>query len=289
MEQSLLVNKVARQLDAHVRRVTANHTLEHRKNGRRKIGMFPQQGLYMDTMKYHALTYDDEVETIVTPPKNKQLQQGRDNPSESYKFSNRFRKEGCMMEESDIGSELKKKSNSMNKNLSNIISPPVDDINMISGIVKKLNNWVGWGDQYVWNGTGEMTAAIVGFGMSTAPQDPSFYEKAKQLLLACSVLENEFQKYCRALAPHMTFVSMEVIPWVDDSCNPFFPYFFEDTNRNKCSCQEVIRKFQVFVLNTLRYLVKNVSLVDCVKLSGLEETYVQKCMNIWFDGCSMFL
>merc|ERR1712045_298560 len=115
--------------------------------------------------------------------------------------------------------------------------------------------------------------------MSTAPQEPSFYEKAKQLLLACKVLEKEFQMYCHALSPHMTFVSMEVIPWGDYSYYPPFPYLFGDTKKNKNSCQEVIRNFQVFVLNTLRYLVKNVSLIDCVKLSGLEEICVQKCMN----------
>merc|ERR1740136_150620 len=64
MEQSLLVSKVARQLEAHAKRAAAVAALNYpRKGGKRLIGtVTPPFAYNTDTMKYHALTYDDEVD-----------------------------------------------------------------------------------------------------------------------------------------------------------------------------------------------------------------------------------
>ena len=56
MEQSLLVSKVAKQLEEHARRAVSSGRLGYKK----RAGTVTPP--YSTDVKYHSLTYDDEVE-----------------------------------------------------------------------------------------------------------------------------------------------------------------------------------------------------------------------------------
>ena len=288
MEQSLLVSKVARQLEEHAKRAAAAAALGHsRRGGRRRAGTItPPHHFPTDTMKYNALTYDDEVEFFDSKQQkntNKKVKNGSDGHAivTDGDESDEDFKVNISVASSD---KLETKSASIvhnNANLGKVETvathkAPVSDTAVVSEVVRKLHNWVGRSG-FASKEDGQLAAAIAGFCMSTAPQDPYFGNKARHLLLACGILAQEFRCYKAALSPNSAppdfFTNEQTKPAL------ITQIFDGDSSAN-----DAVRVFKVFVLNSLGDLVTNPNLASSVSLSRSEATCLNECMKVWFEG-----
>eukprot|EP00559_Dactyliosolen_fragilissimus_P005498 CAMPEP_0184872252 /NCGR_PEP_ID=MMETSP0580-20130426/41178_1 /TAXON_ID=1118495 /ORGANISM="Dactyliosolen fragilissimus" /LENGTH=480 /DNA_ID=CAMNT_0027375015 /DNA_START=402 /DNA_END=1841 /DNA_ORIENTATION=+ len=145
MEHCLLVNKVARQLDAHAKRAAAAAATGVRRGGRRRGGtVTPPRHFPMDTMKHHALTYDDEIA-------NSDMWEDGDYHHEFKKGAH-----GAVVtdidDSEDDGKAKQKDSTDPHKAFASSMhctkhqdnvseQPPIDNALMVSDVVKKLQDW----------------------------------------------------------------------------------------------------------------------------------------------------
>lgn len=279
VEQSVLVDKVARKLEAHAKRAAAGIS---RKGGRRRAGTVTPPFGSTDTMKYHALTYDDEVEIydsekgcIVERTIAKALGDAAiitDEDDDSIEKTSQLR--GSSTTSKEISHQ------DCGQNGDSILArdynfPPVQDTGMISEVVRKLHNWVGR------NGAseeeGQLAAAIVGFCMSTDPQDPALGTKARELMTACGTLAVEFRGYKSALCPNS--VPMEDILLVQNQSTLIDQVFEGDSG-----WRDVERTFKTFLLNSFDELVKDSSIAAAIDLSRKETRTLNECYQLWLCG-----
>jgi len=279
MEQSLLVSKVARQLEAYTKRAAAVAALNYpRKGGKRTTGTVTPPS---DTMKYHALTYDDEGEIYesgedcevisISPKKLCGETVVTDDDSEDSS-STHSKDDSLTTGKLEISSEVG------NKSMKAFSIPPVEDTNLISEVVRKLHNWVG-SHGFFSRDDGQLAAAIAGFCMSTAPQDPSLGEKALKLMVACGTLAQEFRRYKTALLPNSNFSEIS-------SPNDILkePLHIEQIFQGKRDGEDAIRNFKVFLLNSLDDLVRDSDLEKNVLLTRNEADTLHDCVRVWFVG-----
>lgn len=283
MEQSLLVSKVARQLEAHAKRAAAVAALNYpRKSGKRTAGtVTPPFAFNTDTMKYHALTYDDEVEICesgedhevisISPKKVYGTMVVTDDDSEDSRSTE-------SKDDSTSSANVGNVSNNSDRLLKSFSIPPVEDTNLISEVVRKLHNWVG-SHGFASRDDGQLAAAIAGFCMSTAPQDPSLAEKALKLMVACGTLAQEFRRYKTALLPHSTF--SEMFSTMD---TPNEPLHIEEIFKGERDGEDTIRSFKVFLLNSLDDLARDSDLEKNVLLTRNETNTLHGCVKVWFAG-----
>ncbi len=260
-EQSLLVSRVARKLEEHARRAAAAKGF----NSKRRSGTVTPP-YYSDTMKYHALTYDDEIEIYDSARGCVVERQQRtatvvNDPDESYSVI------------SDDGGEDKSK-NSCNDE-ENDVTPPVENNLIVSEIVRKLHGWARQ-SRLASRVDGQLAAAITGFCMLTNPRHASFEEKCIELMLACGSLVNEFSHYQTALLP---------------GCLPACGLTLKNSSRLtqinqllNTDKKNTLRAFKVFLLNILEDLVNDKELVREVGLSVSEAKSLDDCHQIWMHS-----
>jgi len=287
MEQALLVSKVARQLEAHAKRAAAVAALNYpRKGGRRRAGtVTPPFAFTTATMKYHALTYDDEVEIyesgedreiiIISPKKFSGAAIVTDDDSEDSRSTQSKDDSPNNFSAGNLGNSS---SDDGNKLLKSYFIPPVKDTNLISEVVRKLHNWVG-NNCFSSRDDGQLAAAIAGFCMSTAPQDPSLAEKALKLLTTCGTLAQEFRQYKTALLPNSAFP--EKNSTID---TPTEPLHVKHMFQGECDVKDTVRNFKVFLLNRLDDLLRDSDLEENVRLTRNETDILHDCVKIWFTG-----
>eukprot|EP00554_Chaetoceros_debilis_P007017 CAMPEP_0194079028 /NCGR_PEP_ID=MMETSP0149-20130528/5279_1 /TAXON_ID=122233 /ORGANISM="Chaetoceros debilis, Strain MM31A-1" /LENGTH=509 /DNA_ID=CAMNT_0038760389 /DNA_START=61 /DNA_END=1587 /DNA_ORIENTATION=- len=228
MEQSLLVSKVARQLEEHAKRAAG-------RLGKKRLGnLGAMSATSQQTLKYHSLTYDDEVEIF--------------DSIRGCVVERTFGKKDAAGEESsssdDDNSESHATTVSLNDNDSLspaahvVLTVPVNDVGVIEDIAKKLLNG---------NGTvsrdAQLTIAIAKFCMRTDPKDPLLGKKAVQLMSVHADLAHEFCLYQIALSPNHK-LSMA------DQHSRFMKDIFDG------ECVDIVRGFKTFVLNNLSELVR---------------------------------
>jgi len=287
MEQSLLVSKVTRQLEAHAKRAAAVAALhDPRKGGRRRAGtVTPPFAGTNDTMKYHALTYDDEMEiyesdkdseaiTIRSKKVNSAAIVTDEYDSEDSRSTNSKEVTANSMPSTHFGNCV---SSDAGKIMKSFMTPPVEDTNLISEVVRKLHNWVGI-IGFASNDDGQLAAAIAGFCMSTAPQDPLLREKALKLMNACGTLAQEFRRYKAALLP--SCASAGFFSKIDPQNESIIKQIFQGDHNGK----DTVRIFRVFLLNSLDDLVRDSNLVNDVHLSRIEAATLHECVKVWFAG-----
>lgn len=279
IEQAVLVDKVARKLEAHAKRAAAGLP---RKGGRRRIGTVTPPFGTTDTMKYHALTYDDEVE-IFDSEKGCVVERNS---------SHSFMSAAIITDEDDDsidktpqldGCDTKSKESTIDDTNKNnhrkdetINFPPVRDTGMIAEVVRKLQNWVGRSG-FIPKEEGQLAAAIVGFCMSTDPQDPALGTKARELMTACGTLAIEFTGYKSALCPNS--VPMEDILLVQNQSTLIEQVFEGDSG-----WRDAERTFKIFLLNSFDELVKDSNLATAVDLSRNETRTLNECYQKWRCG-----
>jgi len=294
-EQSVLVNKVTRQLEVHAKRAAAAVAIVNsRRGGRRRGGIVtPPSQFATDTMKYHALTYDDEIENI-------DLDEGSSTKNDDNKLKDKTvvvtdaddseddlkmsASRKCSIVLSETFSPFKtsyvstkgKANTGVLRNEELFKLPPIDDVGVISEVVRKLHNWIGHNHNFHKEDR-QITAVMTGFCMSTAPQDPLLGDKARQILIACDVLAQEFHRYKAALSPDFTTPCLI-------SSQQIQPVLVSKIFEGDSGAKDTVRIFKVFALNSLANAVQNKSLVKDVGLSQYEAECFNDCVSIWYEG-----
>jgi hypothetical protein len=259
-EQSHLVSKVAQKLEQHIKRATSKKV---RKSG----GIVTPPYDAKDTLKYHALTYDDEVEIFDT-------------------------ERGCVVERRDaygnyctatgdvslasaiVAPETNEDVEMMVSNKAKarvdvtIVdrSPPVDDCVVVDKVGSKICNR-GLEIDGIKDAT--VTAAVAMFCMKTNPHDPSLAEKLMQDLTDHESLRSEFCSYQVALSPDSRLSE------VDQHAQLLKQLFANDTD-------EIVRAFKTWSLNKLIAIMK-LSKSECWD----ESECISKCYNTWFAGVTL--
>jgi len=283
MEQSLLVSKVTRQLEAHAKRAAAVAALNYpRGGGRRRVEtVTPSFSFSNDTMKYNALTYDDEYEINESDKIDEAVSVRSKSTSGTILVTDEDDSEDSgsthSKEDTSNVSSDQLSFDSSATSMKAFITPPVEDTDLISEVVRKLHNWVGI-NSFASSNDGQLAAAIAGFCMSTAPQDPLLGEKALKLMIACDTLAQEFRRYKVALLPNSA--SSDFLSKVDSCNESMVKHIFESENGGR----DTVRIFRVFLLNSLDDLVRDSNLVDSVHFSRTEADTLHECVKVWFAG-----
>jgi len=273
-EQEVLVNKVARQLDEHAKRAFAQKGIK----GRRMGTVTPP--FSSDTMKYHALTYDDEIEIYKSEESDDGLYtdiskrslghvvvtDGDDSDDEYY--IKHVETASLMGVQSLVVDQQ-----SDQKPVEKFTSPPVSDIFVISTVAKKIRCCVEKG---VKKEDCNLAAVVAQFCMSTAPQDPFLGKKAVELMTGCERLAHEFRLYKAALSPNSAPPELLSLKGKDQCVVK--QLFERDTD------MDTIRVFKAFVLNCLDDLVGDTNLIKTTQLSEVESQFLHQCVKVWFAG-----
>lgn len=245
-QQGALVTKVSRQLEEHAKRAAVSLGKSFMK--KRAGGLTPTY--VSDTMRFHALTYDDEVDIYDS-------EQGcfLENNTKDQTFG----VDDVSVDNSESGATLvsfTENEASEESSRANPILPYFDD-NIIYQVVKQLQ------DARDYN-ISEITTAIAEFCLTTDPQDPLIGDKAIKLMSRHADLAQEFCCYKLALSPNFG-------------------------NHEQCmialfsgQSKETIRGFKTFVLNKLKDLLRQLKSANVGGTSTLA-----KCYNIWFSGVTL--
>ena len=177
-EQSLLVSKVARQLEQHAKRAT----ISMGKGAQKKA-----TPVYVsNTMTSHSLTYDDEVEIfdsargcVVERSSSKMDTFASDD------FSDDESATVVSFNDSEVSAPASKY----------VVTAPVQDANVINEVLRNLLNASRDVNR-------DPIIPIAQFCMKTDPQDPTLGEKAIQLMSVHGDLAQEFCRYKIALSPN---------------------------------------------------------------------------------------
>jgi hypothetical protein len=260
LEQSHLVSKVAQKLEQHIKRATSKKV---RKSG----GIVTPPYDAKDTMKYHALTYDDEVEIFDT-------------------------ERGCVVERRDAFGKCRTTTGNISLNSAIVSpdtnkdaemmasekaeagtvdvivdrSPPVDDYNVVDQVGSKICNR---GLEIDGVKDARVTAAVAMFCMKTNPHDPSLAEKLIQDMSMHECLRSEFCSYQVALSPDSRLSE------VDQHAQLLKQLFVNNT-------AEIVRTFKTWSLNKLTAIM-NLSKSECWD----ESEHISKCYNTWFSGVTL--
>ena len=278
-EHTNLVNKVSRQLEAHARRHAAMAPPRARRGRRRAGTVTPPRSFESDTMRYHALTYDDEIV-------NSRLHK-RQSPKKTEKRGS----DGITIvtdgdESDDDESNFVKSMSNYSKSLTlrsfgksagkhKLKLPPIADTKLITDIVSKLQKIVSL-NAFTSVDDCQLTAAVSGFCMSTSPHDKEIVEKVLKLMSMCHPLAREFYKYRCALDP--TLSSGLPIDFNNQSV------LVEGLFKRNSDSNESVRGFKIFVFNYLRNLVDMVDAAANSYLLDHEAQSLSLSLNMWFHG-----
>mmetsp|Transcript_5625 Transcript_5625/g.8401 ORF Transcript_5625/g.8401 Transcript_5625/m.8401 type:complete len:547 (-) Transcript_5625:376-2016(-) len=263
LEQSMLVTKVARKLEEHAKRAAAAKGICSKRRSGTVTPPFSS-----DTMKYHALTYDDEIEIYDSA-------RGCVVERQQRVMTSSHADENLSIVSNDDEDRVRSVSfYGCTQKMST--TPPVENNIIVSDIVRKLHGWVKQGT-FTSKVDGQLAAAIAGFCMLTNPRDPSFEKKCTDLMLACGALVTEFRRYKTALLPgcipHDGLMQNNP-PRLDLQIKQLF-------NGDK---NHTVRVFKVFLLNSLEDLVNDKHLPIQVGLSSKETESMDSCYKIWLTS-----
>lgn len=219
IEQTALVTKVSRQLDEHAKRAVASLGKSFLK--KRTSGLIPT--FFSDTMKFHALTYDDEVDIYEHDQSHVDEVTGDDALSTAGSESNVTL---VSFSENETGRGTHDRDP----------QDPIFDAKTVCQVVKKLCEVRD-------DNISELTIAIAEFCMRTDPQDPLIGEKAIQLMSRHADLAQEFCCYKIALTPN------------SENHEECMIALFSGQSK------DTIRGFKTFVLNRLKDLLRQLQYV----------------------------
>ena len=288
-EQCALVSQVARELEAHIRRATEVTRKANRRSSlsTRNAGTVTPPRI-TDTMKYNALTYDDEVvgeeredyAELEKASRDKSgavivktalagnvlvVTDGDESEDESHARSHprvtcgSFPRvvSSCQMSSSTRDSQLKSK-------FLNLDTPPIENGALIAAVGRKLLDRLGR-EGFSSKENGHVAATVAGFCMSTAPMDPNLPTKILQLMSSCTPLANEFLRYRFALDPNSS--PLDLLPTMSFHQQTVIMRRFLEGPSKK---EETMRDFKVFMVNCLEDVVGDSKIGNFVGLRDAE-------------------
>jgi hypothetical protein len=259
LEQSHLVNRVAQKLEQHIKRATSKKV---RKSG----GIVTPPYDAKDTLKYHALTYDDEVEIFDT--ERGCVVERRDAHGNYITAADDISVSSAIVSP-DTNEDAELNSGKANAGADVVIvdeSPPVDCNIVIHQVGMKI---IGNNIEIDGITDARVTAAITMFCMKTNPFDPSLAEKLIQDMSVHDFLSDEFCSYQAALSPDSRLSEVE------QHAQLLKQLFLSDR-------AEIVRIFKTWSLNKLAAIM-NLSKYEC----WAESEYISKCYNMWFSGVAL--
>lgn len=266
-EQSVLVSRVSRKLEEHAKRAAAAKGIGSKRRSGTVTPPFSS-----DTMKYHALTYDDEIEIFDSERGCVVERQQRSEPAvptdsdESASIISNDEEHGVK----GLGKRSVSFHHDCNKNTS---IPPVQNDDIVSEIVKKLHGWTRQ-SAFASKVDGQLAAAIAGFCMITNPRDANFEDKCIELMFQCGSLVTEFRSYKAALLPGCLLLE-GLAPKKSPRLEVQIKQLFSGDKIN------TVRVMKVFLLNSLEDLVNNSSLFTNVGMSKSETESLNHSYQIW--------
>jgi hypothetical protein len=269
--ESNLLSKLSRKLEEHIKRASLAATSSRlgRRGGRRRIGVVtPPQPLHSDTMKYNALTYDDDEDWFPTSDEwfsSTESPCFMTYPSEDDNQQSSNHQESILVDSSDC-------SLSISTVLPDIV--PVEysimDKNDRNRIMDKIHSWMKQFSFSTFDDR-ELLYSVLCFCLSTAPNDPLITDKAVTHMKLHGVLAQEFQRYKAALlGKDFSLLDKQLLP-----DNLF--------GRNSES-MDTARTFKVFIVNCLRNITRDTDICKGVNLSRQEANLFQASVKIWVEG-----
>jgi len=236
----------------------------------------PPRSFESDTMRYNALTYDDEIASSLH---QKKMTCGKRGSDGSIVVT-----DGDESDDSGIHQSNNKSTSNRCFNLKwacqkipvRSLTPPLSDTKLITDVVTKLQKLVAM-NAFTSNDDCQLTAAVTGFCMSTSPYDPDIAAKALNLMSMCHPLGREFYKYRCALHPISTSTDKP-----NDLRYP--PIIVCQLFETKSDSKESVRCFKAFVFNYLRNLMDMVDEATNCYLLDHEAYSLSTSMNTWFYG-----
>lgn len=250
-EQSLLVSKVSKQLEEHTKRASLSSGRGAGLGAKKKL----TPAYVSNTMRYHALTYDDEIEIFDSARGCVVERSSSKNDTTSASTGITATAEDVSDDESENNATVVSFSDCefAAHSSKHVVTAPIQDLNVINRIVTKLLSSTNANDSTTF-------VAIASFCMRTDPHDPSLGEKAIQLMSNHADLAHEFCRYKVALSPNNNHSEYMKEMFRGDS---------EDT----------IRGFKTFLLNNLNDLLQQYENTAWNEFHDLT-----KCYNVWFSG-----
>lgn len=304
---SLLVAQVAQKLQLYARRGVEtngtrrgkNHKGIRNRKGRTNSGYVTPPNEYGDTMRYHALTYDDEI-----GKKEFDVSSGNILLSDA-KCETGF----VITDESDnsedgvapnIGKVKIKESsiNGANATHKSVVTVfPIFPCHVHPAIIASINKKMllgigGFSDPRHESDDGRfrfLTASLSGFCMSTHPLDVELAYKVEHLLASCRPLSDEFSRYRTALLPGVSDLLPQATSVNHVQNNAL------DLRLGKIQGYAAIRDFKVFAVNLMENVLKQN--YHCLKqpwlassfylLSDDEASVLQSCTSVWCENIAV--
>lgn len=297
-KHSMLVSQVARELEVYARRAAESGMRGGRGKGgrgrRAGAGVLAGRGvggivtptpMFGDTMRYNALTYDDEASRSDLDDRGS---------LKKRKAETVVTDESDSSEADDAMSVMKttKGSSYLENSAENVKSKTVDvaatahvvsqsqidnsvDHALIASISRKLLHGLGPLDARKDNNAHLLSASLSCFCMSNNPLDPELGYKVDLLLETCVPLYEDFQRYLKALSPSSV-----------DCCSSCTRAL--DLNLVKVGGTEAVRDFKIFAVNCMEgllsknnYCLQQQILDNVVHLTEDEANVLQACTEMW--------
>ena len=269
LEQSLMVSHVAQRLEEFAKRaegeISGQPSRRSRGAGVRGAGIVTPPS---DTMRYHALTYDDEAYVEVDDEEFKEGNHAKVDQRHRIKDMDcHFRADAVVTDDGESDGDVPSSAlltcgmeSEQNIHLSQTRTAlvlakdklfdkaPINNEGTITSLSGKLG------------GLNEALGVVAMYCMATAPHDVEVTEKTLNVLKSCTELEHEFDLYRSALRP--------------ESTNPIV--------------NEVVYDFKVFSVNCLRQFLSEFRLLDTSLLNAQEVSALKLSTDMWVESLGYF-
>lgn len=289
VEQSQVVSQIAQKLQARMKLAEEerNYRFGKHRGGR---GRRVERNFYGDTMRYHALTYDDEI-----------MSEKDDGSSSSSSTKNApVVTDDSDSSEDDIASlhvSASRKNLVANLRYLSTTQPdlftpspfPIRDPNVAAQIYQKLLFKLG-----------NIPATVIHFCLMTPPSLEA-EGNLKQMLHANPHLAADFEHYRSALVPHTCPDGYSNGPSRSSCDTPHFHTAVYSHTYGGDSGKGILRDFGAFALNLMDLLFSDIDLMGIPdsknqksyksSLSALDREQafvVQLCAKVWYDSSHIF-
>jgi len=295
MKQSLVVSQVAEKLELHARRAEEAIGIRKGRRGRRPNNVVapPQVDIYHETLKYHALTYDDEVyeggddgdvyemnenkcvKTSDVPTIGALVTDDSDSSEEDDSATTLARKHNTVSGNANLnlGTARNNDNKMSNKPNARYHLPPVSNPRMIASINRKLLHGIVMGQNnfirvdYEPGVYNLVSAAIAYFCMTTPPLDFHLDQRIEHLIRTCHPLAVEFERYVSALIP------------LSEKQEHQHRYLSPVDRLLRCPIGDCIKEFKTFAVNWIEKI-----LLSGDGLSHEESKALHNCVRNWMES-----
>ena len=260
-DQTTLLSKLSRKLEEHIKRanIAASVNKLSRRGGKRRMGVVTPP--HSDTMKYNALTYDDDGDWLSTSIDGNSCSIGKN----SDKRNHRYNHDSISVNSFECSSQRSDDS----LNFIQLPSPALDR-NIDTEMKEKIHSWVDHGS-FSTTDNRELLSSVICFCLSTTPDDPNLRDKALDHMKFHDGFSLEFQRYKAALlGTDFSFFEKQLVP--------------DHLFLGRSESMDTTRTFKVFIINYLRNIIREQNIWKDVNFTHHEALLFQNNVKIWVDG-----